>query len=117
LSMSEVRKIVRCFENAGARAKISSIHVNGWFGNYDKLSMTDRLFKDIFHTSLKEMRNRVIFIGDSPNDTPMFAYFPQSVGVANIMRFNATLSDAPAWMTEKEGGFGFAEMAETLLSG
>jgi len=117
LSMSEVRKIVRCFEDAGARAKISSIHVNGWFGNYDKLSMTDRLFEDIFRESLKEMRDRVIFIGDSPNDAPMFAYFPQSVGVANIIQFKDTLSDAPSWVTEKEGGFGFAEMAETLLSG
>ncbi len=117
LSTAEVTKIVRCFEDDGARAKISSIHVNGWFGNYDKLSMTDRLFEDIFRESLKEMRDRVIFIGDSPNDAPMFAYFPQSVGVANIIQFKDTLSDAPSWVTEKEGGFGFAEMAETLLSG
>ena len=28
------------FEAAGAKAKVSSIHVNGWFGDYDKLAMT-----------------------------------------------------------------------------
>ena len=33
----------RCSSTAGATAKVSSIHVNGWFGSYDKLSMTRTL--------------------------------------------------------------------------
>ena len=40
LPKSSVEQIVSLFEKAGAVAKVSSIHVNGWFGNYDKLAMT-----------------------------------------------------------------------------
>ena len=40
LSKSAVDQIVKIFKQEGAVVKVSSIHVNGWFGNYDKLSMT-----------------------------------------------------------------------------
>ncbi len=116
LSMKDVEKIVQMFEEAGAQAKISSIHVNGWFGNYDKLAMTRHLFKEIFHVSLSNIREQVIFTGDSPNDVPMFTYFPHSIGVANIMHFKGKITRYPAWITKKEGGYGFAEMVENLLA-
>jgi HAD superfamily hydrolase (TIGR01484 family) len=116
LSMKDVAEIVRCFENAGARAKVSSIHVNGWYGQYDKLTMTKILFKEVHQESLEDMKNEVIFIGDSPNDAPMFGYFPDSVGVANILQFKERLASEPAWVTRKAGGYGFAEMVDQLLS-
>jgi HAD superfamily hydrolase (TIGR01484 family) len=115
LPMASVDDIVRCFTEAGAQAKISSIHVNGWFGRYDKLSMTRRLFEDLFAVPLDEVKDRVVFCGDSPNDSPMFAYFPHAVGVANIRRFLDRVASPPAWVTEHEGGEGFAEMVEALL--
>ena len=108
LPMTEVEKIVRIFEHAGARAKISSIHVNGWFGSYDKLAMSGLLFREVFKTDLEAIRRQVMFCGDSPNDAPLFAYFPHSVGVANIRRFINRVSSPPAWVTENEGGKGFA---------
>jgi len=40
-------------ESFGAEAKVSSIHVNVWFGKYDKLSMTQILFEHIY-TALGE---------------------------------------------------------------
>ncbi len=46
LSQERVLKIVECFKRAGAKAKISSIHVNGWYGTYNKLMMTRKLFKE-----------------------------------------------------------------------
>jgi HAD superfamily hydrolase (TIGR01484 family) len=116
LSPEDVLRIVQCFNEAGAQAKISSIHVNGWFGEYDKLSMTRKLFEDIFEEDPDDVKTDVIFIGDSPNDAPMFAYFPHSVGVANILRCWENLPINPVWITEKEGGFGFAEMVSALLS-
>jgi len=116
LEMEQVDRIVRCFTQAGARAKISSIHVNGWFGNYDKLAMTTRLFEEVFDTHLEKDKKSVIFIGDSPNDVPMFKYFPHSVGVGNILRVEERMDYKPVWMTRKEGGYGFAEMVEILLS-
>jgi len=116
LSGEAIDRIVGLFEEAGAQAKVSSIHVNGWFGHYDKLTMTKLFFEDIFNLELSACKNRVIFTGDSPNDGPMFAYFPHSVGVANLLEFKDRLAHKPAWITDAPGGYGFAEMAEILLS-
>ena len=112
----DVDEIVRCFTRAGAQAKISSIHVNGWFGNYDKLAMTRLLFEEVFDIDLDQNKETMIFSGDSPNDAPMFEYFPHSVGVANVLQFTEKMDCEPHWVTEKEGGYGFAEMVKTLLT-
>jgi len=116
LPMDAARRVKELFEQAGAQAKISSIHVNGWFGEYDKLSMTRLFFREVFGQELDEIREGVVFAGDSPNDAPMFAYFPNSVGVANVMDFGAELEAAPAWVTRARGGEGFAELAAVLLA-
>ncbi len=116
LSMEDVDRIVRLFEAAGARAKISSIHVNGWFGEYDKLTMTRMLFAEVFKEDLAAVKEDVIFIGDSPNDVPMFQFFPHSAGVANILQFKEKITRKPAWVTQQEGGYGFAEMVDLILA-
>jgi len=116
LPIKDIEQIVRCFNEAGAQAKISSIHVNGWFGDYDKLSMTRFFFEEVFKVNLDEIKERVVFTGDSPNDSPMFSYFPHSVGVANVLHFKERMGFNPAWITVKEGGYGFAEMVDILLS-
>jgi hypothetical protein len=41
LSLDAAARAKAFCEAAGARAKISSIHVNAWFGDYDKLSMSE----------------------------------------------------------------------------
>ncbi|MBW1995290.1 MAG: HAD-IIB family hydrolase [Deltaproteobacteria bacterium] len=115
LPMKKVEQIVRCFKQAGAQAKVSSIHVNGWFGDHDKLTTTLLLFKEVFNVNLDEIKNQVIFTGDSPNDSPMFAYFPHAVGVADILRFKGKMEYEPAWVTKRKGGYGFAEMVDILL--
>ena len=114
--MEDIDRIVRLFEEAGARAKISSIHVNGWFGEYDKLSMTRRLFAEVFEVDLEAVKESIVFIGDSPNDVPMFQFFPHSVGVANVLQFENKISHKPAWVTRQEGGYGFAEMVDLILA-
>jgi len=116
LSPQAVERIVLLFEAAGAQAKISSIHVNGWFGAYDKLTMTRRLFRDAFQEDLEAIQARVIFVGDSPNDQPMFAFFPNAVGVANVREFAGRMSSLPGWVTQRAGGAGFAEMVDVLLA-
>jgi hypothetical protein len=116
LPMEDIDRIVRLFEEAGARAKISSIHVNGWFGEYDKLSMTRQLFAEVFEVDLETVKENIVFIGDSPNDVPMFQFFPHSVGVANVLQFENKISHKPAWVTRQEGGYGFAEMVDLILA-
>ena len=115
LPLKSVEAIKAIFEAAGATAKISSIHVNGWFGDYDKLSMSRLFFEEVFKEDMEAIRNQVVFCGDSPNDAPMFSYFPHSVGVANVRAFAAQLEAPPTWVTRAEGGFGFGEMVKVLL--
>jgi len=112
----EIARIKAMFEAGGATAKISSIHVNAWFGRHDKLSMTRRLFADEFGTDIDKERARFVFVGDSPNDAPMFGHFANAVGVANIRRFLGVLDALPAFVTEAEGGQGFAEAAAAVLA-
>jgi HAD superfamily hydrolase (TIGR01484 family) len=115
LPAEAVARIVALFEAAGARAKISSIHVNGWFGDYDKLAMTRRLLRHRFALDVDAAGEQVLFVGDSPNDAPMFAHFEHSVGVANVRDFAGRLPAEPAWVTDARGGAGFAELAAALL--
>ena len=116
LPPAEIDRILALMRAAGASAKISSIHVNGWFGDWDKLAMTRRLFREIYGIDLDRQREVVAFIGDSPNDEPMFAYFPLSVGVANIRPFLPRLKSLPAYVTKAAAGDGFVEFAAMLLS-
>jgi len=115
LDRADVDQVVELFKEAGARAKISSIHVNGWYGEYDKLTMTRILFAEVFKNDLDAIKTDIIFIGDSPNDVPMFRFFPHSVGVANISQFKEKITHKPSWVTRKEGGYGFAEMVDAIL--
>ncbi len=116
LPNENVDQIVDLFQKAGAEAKASSIHVNGWFGEYDKLTMTQILFEEVFRETLEAIKENVIFIGDAPNDAPMFEYFPNSVGVANVLDFKGRLPCEPTWVTQKKGGYGYAEMVDVRLS-
>ena len=115
LPKSEVVRIAALMRAAGMTAKISSIHVNGWFGDYDKLSMARLLMQERYEIDLDCERQRYLFIGDSPNDEPMFAYFPQAVGVANVLAFTADMTHPPAYVTNGRGGDGFVELAQRLL--
>ena len=111
-----VDRIVALMRAAGAQAKLSSIHVNGWFGDWDKLAMTRRLFGESYGIDLDQQRETVVFIGDSPNDEPMFGFFPLSVAVANIAPYLARLAAKPGFVTAGEAGAGFVELAGMLLS-
>jgi hypothetical protein len=116
LAPGAVAVIVSIFGAAGARAKVSSIHVNGWFGDFDKLSTTRILLAEQFGIDADAERERIVFIGDSPNDAPMFAHFPHAVGVANVRVFAGDLGAPPAYVTEAASGAGFAELVAALLA-
>lgn len=116
LPSSAVARIIALFAEAGASAKVSSIHVNGWFGEWDKLSMTRRLFAEDWGVDLDALREQVVFAGDSPNDAPMFGHFPHAVGVANVARYLDGIAAAPAYIARQAGGAGFVELAEAILA-
>lgn len=116
LSADRVARIVAIFEAAGARAKVSSIHVNGWFGDYDKLTTTRLLMQECFGVDLAATQSDFVFVGDSPNDCPMFAQFAHAVGVANIRDFEGRLANPPAYVARQHGGAGFSEVADCILA-
>jgi HAD superfamily hydrolase (TIGR01484 family) len=116
LSSAAIDQIVHCFAKAGATAKVSSIHVNGWYGAYDKLGMTGRLLGEVFDLDIARDNARILFVGDSPNDAPMFGFFRNSVAVANFRDFAARTQAHPRWITARAGGEGFAELAGALLA-
>ncbi|MEK6593331.1 MAG: HAD-IIB family hydrolase [Pseudomonadota bacterium] len=116
LPPAAVDRIVALMEQQGLTAKVSSIHVNGWFGAYDKLTMTKTMMRECFGVDADAERERYVFIGDSPNDAPMFAHFPHAVGVANIRDFEGQLAHAPAYVATLRGGAGFSEVADFLLA-
>jgi HAD superfamily hydrolase (TIGR01484 family) len=115
LSDEEIRDICAVFNENGAVCKVSSIHVNGWFGGYNKLTTAKLFIEEQLGLPWEEALKTFIFAGDSPNDEPMFEAFPLSVGVANIEKFLPVLRHTPAYITLEEGGLGFAEMADILL--
>ncbi len=115
LGLEAVKKICEIFRSCGATCKVSSIHVNGWFGEYDKLGMLKRFMKERFGLELDDEKDRFAYCGDSPNDEPMFEYFPMSVAVRNVIRFVDQMDTLPAYMTSLEGGEGFTEFANHVL--
>ena len=117
LGEDAIDDIVAAFDAAGATSKISSIHVNGWFGEFDKLEGCRRLLRDLWNEDLDDVRNAYAFFGDSANDAPMFGYFPMSVGVANVSDFLHRMDAWPTWITQGYGGHGFAEGIRLLLDG
>ena len=116
LPTSKIARIVALFEEAGARAKISSIHVNGWFGEYDKLTMARRFLVEALGIDPDLDNAAVAFVGDSPNDAPMFDFFNNAIGVANVLDFTGQLDVQPAYITEGPSGAGFNELAQALMA-
>jgi HAD superfamily hydrolase (TIGR01484 family) len=115
---SDIEKLVQLCRDDGAIAKVSSIHVNTWYGIYDKQSTFDRWIHDVgeSYLGMSFHKSEWIYIGDSPNDEPAFEYFEKSVGVANLKDFFSQLKTLPTWVCDFESGKGFEQMVNLLIS-
>ncbi len=112
---SSVDAICAILAAEGVRFKVSSIHVNFWWGDFDKLSMADLLLRDLAGTGVAGLGDRACFIGDSPNDEPLFAGFPFSIAVGNLRAFAARLAHLPRYITGADCAEGFCEAARLIL--
>jgi len=115
LSLSDAQDIAQIMRGFGMTAKISSIHVNGWFGRFDKSSTTQSLFESHFGISPVTLKDSFLYVGDSPNDSPMFSFFPLSVGVANVRRYGDVMTDLPKFVSRGESASGFIEVLDHVL--
>lgn len=112
-SLMDAKRMIDICRQMGARAKLSSIHVNAWFGDYSKREMTELCMERFFGEKRPETSS--IFFGDSPNDEPMFQAFPISCAVSNIKPFIERMEYLPGYITQGAGGSGFAEAAAYIL--
>jgi HAD superfamily hydrolase (TIGR01484 family) len=117
LPQPRVAQVVRLMQDEGMNATVSSIHINGWFGDHNKLSGARWIVRELLGLELDQEIDRWVYVGDSTNDVLMFEHFPHSIGVANIRRFEAELSHPPAYITPAERGAGFAQVAQAILGG
>jgi HAD superfamily hydrolase (TIGR01484 family) len=116
LPPERIAQVVRMMQDEGMNATVSSIHINGWYGDHNKLAGARWIVRELLGRELDAEIGRWVYVGDSTNDVLMFEHFPHSVGVANIRRFEAELSHPPRYITPSERGAGFAEVARAVLA-
>jgi len=116
LPQAAIDEVVRIMQAEGMTATVSSIHINGWFGEHSKLTGARWIVRELWGRDLDAEIDRWVYVGDSTNDQVMFERFVHSVGVANIRRFEAQLMHPPRVITPSERGVGFAEMTRHLLA-
>lgn len=115
LPPNKIAQVVRIMQSEGMTATVSSIHINGWFGEHNKLVGARWAVSELFGRDLDDALDNWAFVGDSTNDQLMFEAFPHSIGVANVRRFEAQLAHMPRYITTGERGAGFAEVAQAVL--
>ncbi len=115
LPQPQIDAVVRLMQSEGMTATVSSIHINGWYGEHHKLAGARWIVRELFKKDLDAELDQWVYVGDSTNDQVMFRHFPHSVGVANIRRFATQLEHRPRYITQGERGAGFAELVRHLL--
>ena len=105
LSEADIARVVELMKSEGLNATVSSIHINGWIGEHDKLAGARWIVQSRLGRALD----------DSTNDARMFGHFPHSVGVANVSRFWGALTQHPRYVAAGERGAGFTEVADAVL--
>lgn len=116
LPRPQVRRIAAIAREEGAVAKISSIHVNCWYGDFDKVSCVRMFLEQEAGLSWTDVRDRVLFAGDSPNDEPMFREMTTSIGVANLSEFFEDMEHLPSHITTARSAEGFSEAVDVVIS-
>ena len=115
LPVETARELERKMRARGFHAVRSSVHVNCWAGDFDKLSTARMFMQREWGMGARAMHQQVVYVGDSFNDAPMFKAFPLSVGVANVRPLLEEIAHPPAFITRAEEGVGFEEVARAVL--
>lgn len=111
----DVDALADTIRTGGASVAVSSIHINTWRGRYNKQTMSERLLQR-FGVEPDDISRSTAFVGDSRNDAPMFAYFANAFGVANILTVLDDLTTKPRWISQRPAGLGFVDVAHAVLA-
>jgi len=115
LSPEQAAEIEALCRARGASAVRSNVHVNVWLGGFDKASACEALLVEEARARFPRDLERFVAVGDAPNDAPLFARFPLSVGVADVKRHRRAMEALPAFVTHSKGAAGFRELAAAIL--
>jgi hydroxymethylpyrimidine pyrophosphatase-like HAD family hydrolase len=110
-----VQKVLDALQREGMHTTVSSIHIHGCFGDFNKWQGAQWIVRQLFGRELAQELDRWAFVGDSGNDQAMFEHFTHSVGVANIARFASQMQHLPRYVAPSERGAGFADVARAIL--
>jgi HAD superfamily hydrolase (TIGR01484 family) len=114
LTRADADRVVEVVRRAGFTATRSSVHVNYGPPLFDKLSACLTVIERVLGGSVADLAG-YIYVGDALNDAPMFAGFPDSVGVANVRACWDELDHKPAYVTERAEGAGLRELVDCVL--
>lgn len=122
VSVDDAARIRSILVEGGLAVAQSSVHINafafGKHGPFDKATMVDRLLQRSASTSLSAAAPALCYVGDSTNDGPLFAAAGLSVGVGNVSASLPLLRErgqAPRFVVDGNGGFGFSQVVNALL--
>lgn len=118
LSEPDVARLTSILQSHGLRTTRSSIHLHGTYSAGDKAKMSALVGEVLWREEPRQIAADYLFVGDSPNDAPAFAFFSRSVGVANVLAFAEELTQRgcmPWAVTRSPSGRGFAELVGAVL--
>ena len=115
LTEAQIAAVVALMRSEGMHATVSSIHINGWYGDHNKLVGARWIVQQLWGRTLADEMHRWAYVGDSTNDQLMFQAFDNSIGVANVQRFVPQLAHLPRFVAPSVRGAGFAEVAAAIL--
>lgn len=116
LDKDQIQKVVGICQEFGAETAVSSIHVNAWFGQYDKKRGALSFFRDILGIDEAAFKRMCCYCGDAPNDQVMFSYLPLTFGVGNVLEHIAEFHDFPSYVSQGKYGKGFSQIAAALIA-
>ena len=114
-SPDTVQRVLALLQSHGMQTTVSSIHIHGCFGDFNKWTGACWIVRELLDRDLSTELDQWVFVGDSGNDQAMFQHFRHSTGVANIARFVPQFSHLPTYVTPSARGAGFAEVARAIL--
>lgn len=115
LSEDIINKIENICKKCGASTAISSIHINAWFGKYNKKIGTFDFMREVYKENEKSLKECSVYIGDAPNDQVMFEAFPLSFAPVNIYDKEEELIHKPTFVAKGKGGLGFSQIIDEII--
>jgi HAD superfamily hydrolase (TIGR01484 family) len=116
LDKKQIQQVVEICRGFGSETAVSSIHVNAWFGQYDKKRGSLSFFQDILGIDEFAFKKVCCYCGDAPNDQVMFSYLPLTFGVGNVREHIAAFKDLPSFISQDKYGKGFSQIASALIA-